>query len=79
MIWKFLQALGAKFDYKIEILNIITIFFKSLIEEIVYLKQPYGFEELKIASYDLAYHLLKALYGLKWSLWEYYLTLVDYL
>ncbi len=45
MIWKFLVALRAKFDYKIEQLDIITAFFKSLMKKAVYVEQTYGFEE----------------------------------
>ncbi len=44
MIWKSLLALGAKFDYEIEQLNIITAFLESFMKETVYVKKPHGFE-----------------------------------
>ncbi len=67
MIWKSLLTLGAKFDYKIEQLDIITAFPESLIKETVYVKQPYGFEEYKGTRCARVCHLLRALYGLKQS------------
>ena len=79
MIWKSLLALGAKFDYEIEQLDIITAFLESLMKETVYVEQPHGFEEPKGTSCARVCHLLRALYGLKQSPREWYLTLVDYL
>lgn len=65
MIWKLLLALGAKYDNKIEQLDIVTAFLESLMKEIVYVKQPHGFEEPRSARYARVCHLLRALYGLK--------------
>ena len=67
MIWKSLLALGAKFDYEIERLNIITAFLESLMKETVYVKKPPGFEEPKGTSCAQVCHLLRALYSLKQS------------
>lgn len=64
-IWKSLLALGAKYDYEIEQLNIITAFLESLIKKTVYVKQPHRFEEPRSARYAWVCHLLRALYGLK--------------
>ena len=71
--------MGAKFDYEIEQLDIITAFLESLMKEIVYVEQPHGFEQPKDTSCARVCHLLRALYGLKQSPREWYLTLVDYL
>ncbi len=79
MIWKSLLALGAKFDYEIEQLDIITAFLESLMKATVYLAQPHGFEEPKGTCCVRVCHLLRALYGLQQSPREWYLTLVDYL
>ena len=79
MIWRSLLALGAKYDYKIEQLGIITAFLESFIKATVYVKQPYGFEEPRSARYTRVFHLLRALYGLKQAPREWYLTLISYL
>ncbi len=79
MIWKSLLALGAQFDYEIEQLDIITAFLESLIKETVYVEKLHRFGEPKGTSYTRVYHLLRAIYGLKQSPREWYLTLVDYL
>ena len=79
MIWKSLLALGAKYDYEIEQLDIITAFLESLMKETVYVEQPHGFEEPRSARYARVCHLLRALYGLKQAPREWYLTLISYL
>lgn len=79
MIQKSLLALRVKSDYEIEQPNIITAFFKSLMEETMYLKQPHGFEKPKDTSCTQVCHLSWALYGLKQSPQKCYLPLVDYL
>ncbi len=79
MIWKFLLGLGAKYDYEIEQLDIITAFLESLMKETVYVEQPHRFEEPKGARYARVCHLLKALHGLKQAFREWYLTLILYL
>ena len=79
MIWKSLLALGAKYDYEIEQLDIITAFLESLMKETVYVKQPHRFEEPRSARYARVCHLLRALYGLKQAPREWYLTLISYL
>ena len=65
MIWKSLLALGAKYDYEIEQLDIITAFLELVMKETVYVEQPHGFEEPRSARYARVCHLLRALYGLK--------------
>ncbi len=45
----------------------------------VYLEQPHEFEKPKGTSYAGVCHLLRAIYGLKRTPWEWYLTLVDHL
>ncbi len=47
-------------------------------KESVYVEQPNEFKEPKGTSCAQVYHLLRALYGLKQSSREWYLTLVDY-
>ncbi len=79
MIWKSLVALGAKFDYELEKLDIFTAFLESLMKKTVYIEQSHGFEELKSTSCSWICHLLRAFYSLKQSLREWYLTLVGYL
>ena len=79
MIWKLLFALGAKYNYKIEQLDIITAFLELFMKETVYVKQPPGFEEPKSARYAWVCHLLKALYGLKQAPCKWYLTFILYL
>ena len=79
MIWKSLLALGAKYDYAIEQLDIITAFLELLMKETVYVEQPHGFEEPRSAKYARVCHLLRALYGLKQTPQEWYLTLISYL
>ncbi len=78
MIWKSLLALGAKYDYEIEQLDIITTFLESFMKETVYVEQPHGFEEPKGARYARVCHLLRALYGFKQAPSEWYLTLISY-
>ncbi len=79
IIWKSLLALEAKFDYKIEQLDIIPVFLESLMKETVFVDKPHRFEEPKGTSCARVCHLLRVLYGLKQSSREWYLTLVDYL
>ena len=67
MIFKSLLALGAKYDYEIEQLDIITAFLASLMKDTVYVEKPQGFEEPKGISCARVCHLLRALYGLKQS------------
>ncbi len=59
--------MGAKFDYEIEQLDIITAFLESFMKETMYIEQPYRFEEPKGASCARVCHLLRPLYGLKQS------------
>jgi hypothetical protein len=55
-----LLALGAKFNREIHHVNIITAFLEALLNDIIYVEQPYGFQKG-----DAVCLLRKALYDLK--------------
>ena len=76
MSWRILLALGVKYDYEAEYSDVITTFLEAKLKEIVYVKQPYSFIN---GNPKDAYRLLRALYSLKQSPREWYITLREFL
>lgn len=74
--FRFLMALAAIFDLDIEQMDAITAFINALLDEVVYVQCPEGFEQP-----GMAFLLRRALYGLKKSpkLWfkELSTTLIE--
>ena len=78
MVWKSLLALGAKYDFEMEQMDVITAFLEALLKnQEIYVEQPHGF--IKDGEEDMVCLLLKALYGLKQSPREWYTTLMEFL
>ena len=70
-----LLALAAKYDWEVDLVDIVTAFLYAGVRERIVVEQPTGFEEdpTKVCL------LLKALYGLKQSPREWYETLSEFL
>jgi hypothetical protein len=58
-----LLAYAAYHDFKLYQIDVKSVFLNGPIQEVVYVEQPPGFEDLKFPNY--VYKLLKAFYGLK--------------
>ena len=70
-----LLALAAKYDWEVDLVDIVTAFLYAGVKERILVEQPIGFEE-QASKICL---LLKALYGLKQSPREWYKTLSEFL
>ena len=78
MIWKSLLALGAKYDFEMEQMDVVTAFLEAyLLDHEIYVEQPHGF--IREGEENLVCLLLQALYGLKQSPREWYTTLAEFL
>ena len=70
------MALRAKYNYEAEYSDVITTFLEAKLKELVYIEQPHGFTN---SNREDTCHLLRALYGLKQSPREWYITLREFL
>ena len=70
-----LLAMAAKYDWEVDLVDIVTAFLYAGVKERIYVEQPTGFEE-EVSKVCL---LLRALYGLKQSPREWYETLAEFL
>ncbi|KAK1402380.1 hypothetical protein POM88_001985 [Heracleum sosnowskyi] len=70
-------AFAAHSNYKVYQMDVKSAFLNGELEEEVYVEQPPGFEDSKLA--DLVYFLFKALYGLKQAPRTWYDTLSEFL
>ena len=70
-----LLALAAKYDWEVDLVDIVTAFLYAGVKERILVEQPTGFEE----NPSKVCLLLKALYGLKQSPREWYETLSEFL
>ena len=70
-------AFAAHSDYKVYQMDVKSAFLNGELEEEVYVEQPPGFEDSKLA--DFVYFLFKALYGLKQAPRTWYDTLSEFL
>jgi hypothetical protein len=72
-----LLTLTAKFDLKLDQMDIRTAFLNAELKEDIYLRQPAGFEDSD--HLDWVWKLEKALYGLKQASYKWNQTLDEYL
>ncbi|KAK1365049.1 hypothetical protein POM88_040610 [Heracleum sosnowskyi] len=70
-------AFAAHSNYKVYQMDVKSAFLNGELEEEVYVEQPPGFEDSKLA--DFVYFLFKALYGLKQAPRTWYDTLSEFL
>ena len=75
MSFKLLFAIMAHFDLDCEQMDVVTAFLNALLKEKVFVEQPEGYEQ----GSGMVCRLLRALYGLKQSPREWYITLRDFL
>jgi hypothetical protein len=58
-----LLAYAAHYNFKLYQMDVKSAFLNGPIQELVYVEQPPGFEDMKFSNH--VYKLQKALYGLK--------------
>jgi hypothetical protein len=74
---RILLAFATSKGFKLYHMDVKSVFLNSVIQEVVYVRQPPGFENLKYP--DRVYKLLKALYGLKQAPRAWYARLKTFL
>jgi hypothetical protein len=74
---RMLIAYATHHDFKLYKMDVKSAFLNGLIQELVYVEQPPGFEDPKKSNHVI--HLDKGLYGLKQTLRAWYECLKDFL